>query len=126
MLLTKLAADPNNGIDSILDEKQIAERGGFPGASYLVVMKPGYTTASATSGPLVTGESLLKGSHGFWPLFPEMHSPFFVLEQGVAHHRDLGLNDMRRIAPTVAGALGVSLPTARQPKLQNLSPRMIN
>src|SRR6202012_6211524 len=59
-LLTKLAADPNNGIDSILDEKQIAERGGFPGASYLIVMKPGYTAVSATSGPLGTGESVLK------------------------------------------------------------------
>ena len=117
-LLTKLAADPNNGIDSILDEKQIAERGGFPGATYLVVMKPGYTTGSATSGPLVTGESLLKGSHGFWPLFPEMRSSFFVLGQGVAHHRDLGLIDMRQIAPTIAGALGLSLPTAKQPKLQ--------
>ena len=117
-LLTKLAADPNNGIESILDERQVAERGGFPGASYLIVMKLGYTAGAATSGPLVTGESVLKGSHGFWPLFPEMRSSFFVLGQGVAHNRDLGVIDMRQIAPTVAGVLGVSLPTAKQPKLQ--------
>jgi predicted AlkP superfamily pyrophosphatase or phosphodiesterase len=117
-LLTRLASDPNNGIESVLDEKQIAEREGFPGASYLIVMKPGYTAGAATSGPLVTGDSPLKGSHGFWPLYPEMRSSFFVLGQGVAQHRDLGVIDMRQIAPTVAGVLGVGLPTAKQPKLQ--------
>jgi predicted AlkP superfamily pyrophosphatase or phosphodiesterase len=117
-LLVKLSADPNNGIDSILDEKQIAARGGFPGASYLVVMKSGYTAGAATSGPLVTSGSVLKGSHGFWPLFPEMRSSFFVLGHGVAHNRDLGVIDMRQIAPTVADILGVSLPAAKQPRLQ--------
>ncbi len=45
-LLTKLAADPNNGIESILDEKQIAERGGFPGASYLIVNEAGILSGS--------------------------------------------------------------------------------
>jgi predicted AlkP superfamily pyrophosphatase or phosphodiesterase len=117
-LLMKLASDPNNGIESILDEKQITDRGGFPGASYLIVMKPGYTAGGATSGPLVTGGSALKGSHGFWPLFPEMRSSFFILGQGVAQHRDLGVIDMRQIAPTVAGVLGVDLPAAKQPKLR--------
>lgn len=116
-LLTKLAADPANGIDQILDAGQIAEHGGFPGAAYLIVMKPGYTMGAAISGPLVVAQSALKGSHGFWPLFPEMHSSFFILGEGIAHGRDLGTIDMRQIAPTVAGILGVSLPTAKEPKL---------
>jgi Type I phosphodiesterase / nucleotide pyrophosphatase len=116
-ILTTLAADPNNGIDQVLDARQIAAHGGFPDAAYLIVMKQGYTAGPAVSGPLVVEQSALHGSHGFWPLFPEMHSSFFVLGQGVARGRDLGTIDMRQIAPTVAGILGVSLPAAKQPKL---------
>jgi len=44
-----------------------------------------------------------------------MRSSFFVLGEGVAHGRNLGTIDMGQIAPTVAGILGVSLPTAKQP-----------
>jgi len=116
-LLGKLAADSENGIDQALEADQIAQYGGFPGAAFLVVMKPGYTMGPAQSGPLVVAQSALKGSHGFWPQFAEMHSSFFILGNGVAHGRDLGTIDMRQIAPTVAGILGVSLPTAKQPKL---------
>ena len=116
-ILNKLAADPNNGIDRILDQDQIRAHGGFPDASFLIVMKQGYTAGSAQSGPLVVEQSALHGSHGFWPEFPEMHSSFFILGQGVAHGRDLGTIDMRQIAPTVAGILGVDLPSAKQPKL---------
>ena len=116
-LLTTLAADANNGIDQILDEKQIAERGGFTGAAFLIVMKEGYTAGPGMSGPLVVAQSALHGSHGFWPLFPEMRSSFFILGQGVARGRNLGTIDMRQIAPTVAGILGVDLPTAKQPPL---------
>ncbi|HTB97557.1 MAG TPA: ectonucleotide pyrophosphatase/phosphodiesterase [Terracidiphilus sp.] len=117
-LLTTLASDPANGIDQILDERQIAERGGFPGAAYLIVMKQGYVAGAAVSGPLVVEAATVHGTHGFWPLFPEMRSSFFVLGQGVAHGRNLGVIDMRQIAPTVAGILGVSLPTAKQPPVQ--------
>ena len=46
-----------------------------------------------------------------------MRASFFVLGEGVAHGRDLGIIDMRQIAPTVASILGVSLPTAKEPKL---------
>lgn len=116
-LLSKLAADTENGIDQVLDADEIAKYGGFPGAAFLVVMKPGYTMGPGQSGPLVVAQSALKGSHGFWPQFAEMHSSFFIFGNGVAHGRDLGTIDMRQIAPTVAGILGVNLPTAKQPKL---------
>ncbi len=116
-ILAKLASDPANGIDEVKDEKQIAEHGGFPNAAFLVVMKPGYVAGAATTGPLVVEQSTVHGTHGFWPLFPEMRSSFFVMGQGVAKGRDLGVIDMRQIAPTVAEILGASLPTARQPKL---------
>jgi hypothetical protein len=117
-ILRKLAADPDNGIDQVLDSDKISEHGGFPGAAFLVVMKQGYTMGPAQSGPLVVAQSALRGSHGFWPQFPEMHSSFFIMGEGVAHGRDLGTIDMRQIAPTVAGVLGVSLPTAKQSRLR--------
>jgi predicted AlkP superfamily pyrophosphatase or phosphodiesterase len=116
-ILSKLAADPNNGIDRVLGENEIRTHGGFPEASFLIVMKQGYTAGAAQSGPLVVEQSALRGSHGFWPEFPEMHSSLFIFGQGVARGRDLGTIDMRQIAPTVAAILGVKLPSARQTKL---------
>ncbi len=120
-LLTRLAADPANGIDQVLDAEQAKARGGFTGAAYVIVMKPGYAMGGARSGSLVLPQSAAPGSHlgnhGFLPQFPEMHASFFILGAGVARGRDLGTIDMRQIAPTVADILGVSLPAARQPKL---------
>lgn len=112
-LLTKLAADPENGIVQILDHAELAKRGGFPDAAFLVILKQGYYTGTATSGPLVTPIAGNKGSHGFSPDFPEMHSSFFAMGAGIAQGRDLGQIDMRQIAPTVARILNAQLPTAK-------------
>ncbi|MGC1461636.1 MAG: ectonucleotide pyrophosphatase/phosphodiesterase [Terracidiphilus sp.] len=112
-LLDKLAADPGNGIAQILNRNEIGKREAFPDAAFLVVLKPGYYTGSGTSGNLVTEIPGSRGSHGFSPEYPEMHSSFFVIGAGIAHHRDLGVIDMRQIAPTVAGFLGVPMPTAK-------------
>lgn len=117
-LLDKLAADPENGIAEVLDHEQIAKRGGFPDAAFLVVLKQGYYTMPATSGALITPIPGTKGSHGFSPEFPEMHSSFFAMGEGIAQHRDLGQIDMRQIAPTVAGILHVQMPTAKAALLQ--------
>jgi len=46
------------------------------------------------------------------PEHPEMRASFFVAGAGIAHGRDLGVIDMRQIAPTLARALGLSLPSA--------------
>jgi predicted AlkP superfamily pyrophosphatase or phosphodiesterase len=112
-LLRKLAADPANGIAEILDRDDLQKRGSFPDATFLVVLKPGYYLGSATSGSLVTEIPGHRGSHGFSPEFPEMRASFFALGDGVASNRDLGLVDMRQIAPTVARILNVSMPTAK-------------
>jgi hypothetical protein len=53
------------------------------------------------------------GSHGFSPEYPEMRASLFIAGNGIAHHRDLGIIDMRQIAPTVAGILNVQMPTAK-------------
>jgi predicted AlkP superfamily pyrophosphatase or phosphodiesterase len=116
-LLISLASNSANGIARILDPEQIRQMGGFPNAAFVVAMKPGYTLGSATAGALVSDQPLVKGTHGYLPSFPEMHASFFIIGNGIAHARSLGIIDMRQIAPTAAGILGVSLPTAKQPKL---------
>jgi len=117
VLLQQLAADPANGIAKILSKDEVKQAGGFPNAEFLLALQPGFTMAGAFSGPLVTDQPPVKGTHGYLPSFPEMRASFFVLGEGVAHGRDLGIIDMRQIAPTVASILGVSLPTAKEPKL---------
>jgi predicted AlkP superfamily pyrophosphatase or phosphodiesterase len=112
-MLDKLAADPGNGIAEVLDHEQVAKRGGFPDAAFLVVLKQGYYTTPGASGALITPIQGTRGSHGFSPEFPEMRSSFFAVGEGIAHHRDLGQIDMRQIAPTVAEILNVQLPTAK-------------
>lgn len=112
-MLAKLAADPANGIAEILDRDAIHKRGAFPGAAFLVVFKPGYYAGSALSGSLITPIAGTRGSHGFSPEFPEMRASFFAVGAGIAHHRDLGVVDMRQIAPTIAKMLHVAMPTAK-------------
>jgi predicted AlkP superfamily pyrophosphatase or phosphodiesterase len=117
-MLDGLAANPDNGIAEILDREAMKKRGAFPDAAFLVVLKPGYYTANALSGSLVTPIPGHRGSHGFSPEYPEMHSSFFAVGAGIARHRDLGLVDMRQIAPTVAGILHVPMPTAKATPLK--------
>ena len=116
-MLDKLAADPENGIAEVLDREAIRARGTYPDAAFLVVLKPGYYTGTATSGNLVTPIPGTHGSHGFSPEYPEMRSSFFAVGAGIARNRDLGVVDMRQIAPTVAKILGVAMPTAKSTPL---------
>jgi predicted AlkP superfamily pyrophosphatase or phosphodiesterase len=117
-MLDKLAADPANGIAKILDREAMKQRGAFPDAAFLVVLKPGYYTGAATRGDLVTVVPGSRGSHGFSPEYPEMHSSFFAVGAEIARHRDLGVVDMRQIAPTVAKILKVQMPTAKAAPLR--------
>ncbi|HEY2782669.1 MAG TPA: ectonucleotide pyrophosphatase/phosphodiesterase [Steroidobacteraceae bacterium] len=111
-LLQTLKADPNNGIAEVLERDAIKQRGAFPDAAFLIVMKLGYYALSDAASPLVSEVPGSLGSHGFSPEYPQMRAAFFIAGPGIAPHRDLGLIDMRRIAPTVAQLLGVRLATA--------------
>jgi predicted AlkP superfamily pyrophosphatase or phosphodiesterase len=116
-LLQSLKADPNNGIAEVLEGDAIKQRGAFPDASFLVIMQLGYYALSDATSPLLSEVPGTPGSHGFSPEYPEMRAAFFISGPGIAPHRDLGLVDMRQIAPTVAQLLGVRLPTANQAPL---------
>jgi hypothetical protein len=61
---------------------------------------------------VVSKTSHTMGTHGELPDLPDLRSSFFFLGPGVPAGRHLGLIDMRSIAPTVAHAVGLPLPTA--------------
>jgi len=111
-LIQKLATDSNNGIFAILDRNQLKQRGGFPDAAFLVVLKAGYYAGGSLTGNLLEVVPGTRGGHGFSPQFPEMRASFFVAGKGIGH-RDLGIIDMRQIAPTVAAILKVQMPMAK-------------
>jgi predicted AlkP superfamily pyrophosphatase or phosphodiesterase len=110
-LLAKLAADPANGIDRVLDADELHKRGGYPNASFFVGMKPGWRTGSAVMGPVL---SAVKpgGTHGQLPDVPELRASFFFVGPGIPAGKDLGVIDMRDIAPTFAHEVGLPLPSA--------------
>ncbi len=116
-LLKSMQADPGNGIAAVLERAEIKQRGAFPDASFLIVMKLGYYALADATSPLLSEVPGIVGSHGFSPEYPEMRAAFFAAGPGIAPHRDLGIIDMRRIAPTVAQLLGVRLSTATQAPL---------
>jgi predicted AlkP superfamily pyrophosphatase or phosphodiesterase len=111
-LLQAVQADAANGVAEILERDAIKARGGFPDAAFLVLMKPGFYLSGDPSSDMLTDIVGAHGGHGYSPEFPEMRAAFFAAGGGIARHRDLGIIDMRRIAPTVAQLLEVSLPSA--------------
>ena len=120
-LLATLAADPANGIDRIISEDELHARGGFPDATFLVALRPGFVTGDGVSGNLVTA-SASKGMHGYWPDVADMNSSFFIVGPDIPPAHSLGAIDMRSIAPTLALILGLSLPHAEAKPLPLFRP----
>ena len=110
-LLTKLAADPANGIDRVLEGEELHRKGGYPNASFFVGLKPGWHTGTSLTGPVISSVKA-GGTHGGLPDLPELRAAFFLVGPGVPAGKNLGLIDMRDIAPTLAKEAGLSLPTA--------------
>ena len=116
-LLGDLAADPANGIDRILSGDELHKLGGFPQAIALVVLRPPYQLGYSFSGPIVT-PAPSTGMHGYLPFNPEMQSTFMVMGAGIQRAHNLGVIDMRSIAPTIASLLGVKLANAQEPAVE--------
>jgi predicted AlkP superfamily pyrophosphatase or phosphodiesterase len=110
-LLDRLAADPAHGIDRILDASALQAAGGFPGAAFVVGLRPDWHAGSSLTGSLV-GRATVAGMHGHLPELPDMRASFFVVGPGVPGGRSLGLIDMRDIATTLARRLDLALPAA--------------
>ena len=117
VLLNRLAADPANGMEAVLDPSQVAALGGFPEAAFVVTLRVGFYPGAALVGPLLV-ETPGHGTHGYNPATtPEMRASFFIAGPGITAGKDLGVVDMRQIAPTLAGLLKLQLPSATKSAL---------
>ena len=110
-LLAKVASDPANGVDRILEADELHKRGGYPPASFFVGLKPGWRTGSTTDGPVLS-KTKIGGTHGAMPDLPDLHASFFLVGPGVPAGKSLGTIDMRDVAPTLAHEVGLALPSA--------------
>ena len=112
-LLDRLAATPANGIDRIVDRAEMTKLGGNPQASFTINLKPGFVTDifRGANAPLVA-PTPVKGMHGYFPGPANLRATFMAMGPRVTPGKDLGLIDMRAIAPTLAKAMGARLPDA--------------
>jgi predicted AlkP superfamily pyrophosphatase or phosphodiesterase len=111
-LLAKVASDPANGVDRILESEELHKRGGYPTASFFVGLRPGWRTGAALDGPVLSKLPKVGGTHGAMPDLPDLHASFFLIGPGVPAGKSLGTIDMRDVAPTLAHEVGLALPAA--------------
>ena len=109
-VLRRLAADSTNGIAEIVERRALDTAGAYPTASVVVAFREGWRLGYRLRGDLrgpVTG-----GTHGYPPTNAFMRASFFMVGPGIAPGRQLGLIDMRDVAPTLAARMGIALPLA--------------
>lgn len=116
-VLNQAAANPAYGIDKVYSHAEAQKLGGFPDAAFLIEMKPGFKLGNGRTGKLLA-DTPHTGTHGYLPSRPELKASFLLLGPSVAHGRNLGMIDMRQVAPTCAQILGLK---ARMGKLSAVS-----
>lgn len=107
-LLDRLTPDPAYHITAVFDHADIRRRGGPAEGRFLVAMAKRFETGR---DPAVTNDivSAYQGIHGYLPEAPEMQSILIVAGSGLNRRDNLGIVDMRAIAPSPARISGVSL-----------------
>ena len=112
-LLARLQAEPDSAIDRVLTEGEVSSAGGFPGAAFVVGLRPEATPTGRAARPSPlhpVGAS--HGEHGYLPDNHDMDATFVLAGPAVPAGADFGRIDMRDVAPTLAARLGLSLPGA--------------
>ena len=118
-LLMKMKDDPTLEIARVIEQPELTRMGGYPEASFLIDLKLGADVGSSLTGSEVQ-PAPGTGQHGYLPDRPEMRASLFIMGKGIAAGRNLGIIDMRQIAPTIAMVLNVKLPTAKAERLHIL------
>jgi predicted AlkP superfamily pyrophosphatase or phosphodiesterase len=103
-------ADPDSGIQRILEPAEIAARGGDASGEFVLDAREGFYFTGSLDGEW-SSPSTSRGYHGYGPDREEMHASFLVAGPGLSKKGDLGLIKMTAIAPTLARYLGVTLGT---------------
>jgi predicted AlkP superfamily pyrophosphatase or phosphodiesterase len=102
---------PDAGL-RIIEPPETEKLRGFPGAAYVVCIKPPFRLDGNLRGPAVQSPAKVGGTHGYAPDLVEMDASFFLAGPGIPAGQKLGRIDMCDIAPTLAEILGLELPTA--------------
>ena len=112
-VLADLKKNPELKIDRILTQSEIQSKGGNPDAKFYIGFKPGAAAGGykGANAPLISKPSNL-GTHGYFADEPSMRSAFMIMGPNIQKGHDLGIIDMRSIAPTIAQILGAPLPEA--------------
>jgi len=112
-VLGELKKNPELKIDRILTQSEIEAKGGNPDAKFYIGFKPGAAAGGykGANAPLISKASY-RGTHGYFADEPAMRSSFMIMGPDIRKGHDLGIIDMRSIAPTIAQILGASLPKA--------------
>lgn len=116
-LVERLKADPRSGIDRIIDKGGLAKLGGDPTASLLVTFLPGTAVGDFGAAVPLYGQTRSKGTHGYMPDEPAMQSTFMMMGRAIPRGRNLGVIDMRAIAPTLAQIMGAKMDEAEKPAI---------
>lgn len=109
-VIEEAARNPAYGIGRVYSHDELVARGGRPDALLMLDAKAGWRFVAGTKR--LVSEAPGTGAHGQMPEHRELRSTFMMVGPGVKH-RDLGVIDMRQIAPTIASVLHVSLPAAK-------------
>jgi predicted AlkP superfamily pyrophosphatase or phosphodiesterase len=109
-VLARVASEHADAVDRVLEADALHARGGFPTASFLVGIKPGWQVVASSTAAVVSRTH--GGTHGHLPDVADLRASFFLVGPGVPAGRALGLIDMRDIAPTLAHRAGLALPSA--------------
>lgn len=110
-VLAQVARDAPGSM-RIITGAELQGLNGWPDAAFVIDLTPGYVLGNATAGPLITQQPG-GGTHGYLPNHPEMRAAFLIAGKSIAPGRNLGIIDMRQIAPTIAQILGLRLPAAK-------------
>lgn len=125
-ILAELKQNPANGIGRVLRGAEARQHNALPQATFIVDCNSGYSIGAALTGAVVQDLPGTTGAHGYLNTHPELNAAFFVMGRGIAEGRNLGVVDMRQIAPTIARELGVELPTAKMSPLGVRAERLSN
>ena len=84
--------------------------------------KSGYAFFDVAGGDEVVmpKEERLRGTHGYMPNVPEMQATFIAAGAGIQPGAKLGAISNTSVAPTIAALLGLKMPSADGPILQQL------
>lgn len=117
-LLADLSARQDGVIARVIGQSDMLKFGANPQAQFYVDLKPGFLSGGFEGEKTVFARpAKYKGMHGYFPVAATMHSTFMIMGPGVRKGRNLGEVDMRAIAPTLAGIMGVPLPQAELPAI---------